>query len=225
MCHGSPPPFLPSRTLWKPGIDILLGHVAGGLERLHQVVALGVHVGGNVVRHLAGRVAEAHALVERGRAHPHRPPVAVELLRLPEPHMVPLARVGPDRHLEREVLLAAVVVQAAHRRIVVRPLEHRRFGNLQATLERERVGRIPLRGDHDPLQLPLGADDGHVERIAGDARRRVRDAGNVFERRMAIGVRVPKQRRHHVGQGEVNRHENAERDKQRAAANCAAACW
>jgi len=43
-----------------------------------------------------------------------------------------MPRAVADCLLDGQVLLAAVVVQAADRRVVVRPLEDRRVGHLQA---------------------------------------------------------------------------------------------
>src|SRR5438045_4093555 len=87
--------------------DEVLGEISGSLETLKQVIALGVHVGGRNVGDLAGRAAQADSLIVYGGADPDRAAVVIELIRLPEPAMVPLPRVVADRLLEGQVLLAA----------------------------------------------------------------------------------------------------------------------
>ena len=125
-------------------------------------------------------------------------------------HVVPLARIGTHGHLEGEVFLATVEVQAADRRVVVRPLENRGLGDLQAAFQGERIGRIPLRRDHDALELALRADDRDVKRVARDAGGGVRDFGNVFERRVATRVRAPEERRRQVGARQVGDGDHCE---------------
>src|SRR5262245_13043105 len=68
-----------------------------------DAVALRVHVGPDMVRHLPRRVAEADPLIERRRAEPHRVPLH-ELIPSPVSHVMPLARAVADRLLEGEVL-------------------------------------------------------------------------------------------------------------------------
>ena len=70
------------------------------------MVALGVHVCGNVVSDLTSRVAQADALVVRRRPDPGVTSIRINLVRLPEPDMVPLPRVGADRLFEGQIFLA-----------------------------------------------------------------------------------------------------------------------
>jgi hypothetical protein len=102
---------------------------------VEQVLALGVHVGGGDVSDLAGGPAQPHPLVVDGQPDPDRTAVGIALVQVPEVDVVPVPRAVADRLLEGQFLLAAVVIQTANRRAVVRPLEDRRVGHLQAAFQ------------------------------------------------------------------------------------------
>ena len=70
MCQGSPPPFLPSSSVWKPSFQSTDCASAGLSNLADQPVALGIHVRRDVVGHLAGGVAEPDASVEGRGAEP-----------------------------------------------------------------------------------------------------------------------------------------------------------
>src|SRR5262249_4812939 len=128
---------------------ILLGEIARRRQVLKKMVAFDVDVSLNVVRDLAGGMAEPNALVEGGRANPKRSSLFVYFLRTPEAHVVTLLRVGADGLLKGEIFLAPPKEEIADGRIVVLTLEDRRFGDFQAAPQTEWVGGIPFGGQHD----------------------------------------------------------------------------
>ena len=86
------------------------------LDVVDDLVALAIDVGRNVVRDLAGRVAQADVLVERRRADARAAAMLVELLRAPEAHVMAAPRIAADRLLERQVFLPPEEVEVAHGR-------------------------------------------------------------------------------------------------------------
>src|SRR5262249_6891439 len=73
--------------------------ISGGSDVIDDLVALEVDVRCDVVRDLAGRVAQADALVECRRAEPERLAVRVELVGTPEADVMPARRIASDRLL------------------------------------------------------------------------------------------------------------------------------
>ena len=66
---------------------------------VHDPVAFRVHIRADMMRHLAGGMAEADTLVECRGAEPQRPP-PIQFVRTPKAHVVPLARAVANRLLE-----------------------------------------------------------------------------------------------------------------------------
>src|SRR5262249_23051511 len=87
----------PSELLMKAIDDIALGQVTGRFQTLKQVIALGIHVGRGDMGNLAGRAAQADALVIDGGPDPDRPAIPIDPLGLPEANVVALPWVGADR--------------------------------------------------------------------------------------------------------------------------------
>jgi hypothetical protein len=84
-------------------------------------------------------MADAHAAVEGRGAEPERTARALELGRAPEAHVVALLRAPAHELLEGEVLAAAFVVEVAHRRVRIGPVQQHARDDLRAGLEGDRV--------------------------------------------------------------------------------------
>ena len=61
------------------------------------MVSLFVHIGFDMMSDLSGRVTETHALVKRGSPGPEGSAIGVQRVRTPEPDVVTLTRIGPER--------------------------------------------------------------------------------------------------------------------------------
>jgi hypothetical protein len=107
-------------------------------------------------------------------------------------------------------LLAIEKVLVADRRVVVGTLQYGRVGDAQAAPQRQGIGGKPFRGDHDPHDLLLGADEGYVERIGGDARAGVGHTGNVLQRGVPAGVVLPELRRDQIRRDRVQHDDGSE---------------
>ena len=66
---------------------------------VRESVPFCVHIWADMMRHLAGSMAEADTLVECRGAEPPRPPL-IQFVRAPKAHVVPLARAVANRLLE-----------------------------------------------------------------------------------------------------------------------------
>src|SRR5262245_16381711 len=86
--------------------DLLLRQVAGLFQVPKQVIALGVDVRSGYVGNLPGVAAQADLFVIHGGPDPDGTSVRIDLVRLPEPDVVALARIVADRLFKGEVLLA-----------------------------------------------------------------------------------------------------------------------
>ena len=73
--------------------------------------------------------------------------------------------------------------------------------------QRQRIGWKPFGGQHDRLHLVLAADQCDIQRIAGNAGVRVRDARNVGQRGMPPCVTLPAERYGDVGNDEIDEHD------------------
>ena len=100
-------------------------------------------------------MAQTDTLVERRRAEPHLSPV-LEMIPAPEPNVIPLARVVPNRLLEGKVLPATEELKVAHWSVVVGPAEHPVRRDADTTAERDRVGRVPSIRRHGMDNLGFG---------------------------------------------------------------------
>src|SRR5579884_188791 len=97
----------PLTHLVEAALDVELGQLAGAPQVVEEVVALGVDVGADVVRHLSRGVAQADRAVIRRRADPHRAAVRRGDAGAPEADVVAPPRVAADGLLECQVFLAA----------------------------------------------------------------------------------------------------------------------
>jgi hypothetical protein len=167
------------------------------------VIALGVHVGGDVVRDLTGGVAEADSLVVGCRSDPHGPAVGIDFFRAPKADVMALARIAADGLLKSKILLAPPQVQVADRGIGIRALQHRSHGDSQRAAQTDRIGGMPFGRQHDPDQVGLGADQGDVEGVAGNVVGGVADAGNVLQGRMSVHEASPQPRHEKVGGDQI----------------------
>ncbi len=183
--------------------DVPLGQVTSPFKILEQMVTLGVDIWSDVVSDLTGRMAQANAFVVCCRSNPGRAAIRVNLLRLPEPDVVPLPRVGADRLFEGQVFFAPPQVQVTDRGIVIRTFEDRGGGNFQTATQGEWVGGVPLGRQQDPDDLGFRADESHVDRVSRDAVGGVGDTGHVLQRRMPVGVSCPEDRQEEVSYGQV----------------------
>jgi hypothetical protein len=189
---------------------IALDKGAGIVEITEKMIALGIDVGRDVVRDLAGGVTYADSLVVRCRADPDWATVGVWHLRAPEPHVVAAARVVADWLLEGKVFLAAEQVEPADGCFVVGPREDGIGGNVEVASQAERRGWIPAGRPHRFLQLRLCGNECHIERIARMAVARSREPGAVVEGGMAMFIELPGQghqqvRDEHVQQQQYQR--------------------
>ena len=192
---------------------IVLLQIAGLSQIGEELVALIIDIGRNVMRDLARGVAQADLLIIGAGAHPDGPAVGIDLLRLPEAHVMALARIVSDRLLKGQILLAAEQIQVADRCIVVVPLEDRGARHPQTAAQSHGIGRIPLGRQHDLFDFPLGADQRGVERIAGDVAARLGDARLVVQRRMMASVALPQRRHEEVSQQEIRAEQGADEDQ------------
>ena len=143
----------------------------------------GIDGGRDVVRDLARGVAQAHAIVEGCGPDPERPAGLVQLVAAPETDMMPPPRIDADGLLEGQVLLAPEEEKAAHRGVVIGPMEDRSGRDPQGAPERDGVGRKPLGGEHRPLDVLFTAHQGDVHRIARDVVAGPRDPGSAVQGR------------------------------------------
>ena len=88
-----------------------------------------------------------------------------------------MARAVANRLFERKVLLASEQFQRAHGRVGVRLAEDGIHRDPDAAAKCERIGGIPLRSDHGVNHVGFRTEQGDVDRVAGNAVGRVRDAG------------------------------------------------
>src|SRR6476619_3092353 len=98
------------------------------------MVALLIYVGSNMMRDLAGRTAQADALVVGSGADPNGPAVVVRLIGLPKPDVIALSRVVADRLLESQIFLTTEEKQITYRRVNVRTGQHRVFRDFEVAL-------------------------------------------------------------------------------------------
>ena len=84
------------------------------------------------MRDLSGISAQSDVSVERRRAEPYRPIFLALFQDLPKPDMVAPVGAFADRLFEGEILPSAVVVEVAHRRIVVWPAQNDAADDLDA---------------------------------------------------------------------------------------------
>src|SRR5436309_9421456 len=103
-------------------------------------------------------MAEADAHVEGRRPDEERNSLAAKFTGLPVAHMMPSARIAPDRLLESQVLPAAEQVEVAHGRVEVGPPEGHARGDPQAALQGDRVGRAPAGSEHRGDDILLAPD-------------------------------------------------------------------
>jgi hypothetical protein len=87
----------------------------------HQQVALGVDVGRDMMGDLSCVVAQANPTVERDRTEPDRSAVGSFFKNQPQTDVVPLVGAPAIQLLESELLLFALIIERADRRIVVWP--------------------------------------------------------------------------------------------------------
>src|SRR6516162_9086701 len=102
--------------------------------------------------------------------------------------MVSMPRIVAHGLLERQVLLAAEEELTADRRSLILALENGGSRYLQAAAQRKRIGRIPPGRDHDLQHLGFRADQGHVDRVSGNAVSRIRNAGHLLKFGMPVSV-------------------------------------
>src|SRR5438046_1423116 len=103
----------PCQNLVKTVDDVRLGQIARFFQIVKQMVALGVNIGRDVMRDLAGCVAQPDALIECRRSDPDRSAAAVYFVAAPKADVLALARIGADGLLERQVFLASKEIQTA----------------------------------------------------------------------------------------------------------------
>ena len=175
----------------------------------HQRIAVGVDVGRDVVRDLAGAVREADAAVERRRADPER--AAVHALRSPSARSARGGAASRSRRLllERDVLLAAEQEEVAHRRGRIGAIEHHAAGDLEIAAQAEPGRDVASRRPSSRSELGVGCDQPDVQRIARRAVRGARDARRVLEPAMVLVV-TPER-----GQDEIGEHEPRAHDPDR----------
>ena len=144
-------------------------------DLLRKTIALGVHVLADVMRHLAGGIAQPGALVVGDGPEPHRQAVAFFA---PAPESDVVAMLGTARHrlLEGQVLHASEQEQRADGRRVVGTPQRCVHRDADARLERDRIGGEPACGEHRLHDIVLAALQCDVDRIAGMPVGRVRDA-------------------------------------------------
>ena len=173
------------------------GQPAGFAKIIDQAVALGVDIRFDVVRDLAGPVAEADAPVKRRGPDPEWHAGPAQLDGLPEPDMMPVASVLANRFLEGEILTPPEHEQVADRCVFVGPVEQHATGDANAGPQGHRVGGSPAGIEHRIDNLLLGSDQADVERIAGNALGGDRRLGRVLQRRMML-VMPPERRQYHI---------------------------
>ena len=135
-----------------------------------QQVALGVDIGRDVMRDLAGVVADAGAAIEGRRPEPDRAPGLAALQRLPEAHVVAAVGAVPDRLLEGKVLLASVVEERADRRVAIRAGRRARCRRSRcwSSASLRSAGYQPAAASAR-IASSFAADQPDIHRIAGNA--------------------------------------------------------
>ena len=174
-------------------------------QAVHDVVAFCVDVRINVVRDLAGAVAQPDAAVECGGTQPGGPAVVTRLVALPEADMVALLGTAAHQLLEGQILLAAKDVQTADRRVVVFVIQHDTLGDVDARAHRDRVGRMPMRGQQGADHFLLRSHQANVQRIARNAVVGDRDLGCVDQVWLMLVV-LPQGRHDKIGNHQVQQH-------------------
>ncbi len=162
------------------------------------------------MRHLAGIVAQADALIERVGAQPYRPVFDAVGHDQPQPDMVATARALAFGPFEGQVLTAAVIQQLADRRRVVGTVQQHAADDLQAGAGRHRIGRIPPGGLHGADDVVPVADQADIHRIPRNAGRGARDHRPVGKARLTFVV-PPRHRQGDIGQAKIG-HERRHQD-------------
>ena len=123
--------------------------------------------------------------------------VAVDGFLQPEADVMALVGAGADRLLEGEILAAALVDQRADRRVGIGQVEHHAEADLDAALQRDRVGRTPASRGEGLDDVLMGADEADIDGIAGNAVRRRGAHADGFRRRRreTTRIRAPRNRR------------------------------
>jgi hypothetical protein len=183
---------------------VMLGKHSCMFKVQKQMVALLVNIGGDVMSDLAGRVAQAHALVVRGRSNPNRPALVANFFNSPEANMIPLPRVVADRLLKRQIFFATEEKEITDGSINVRPRKHCVFRDCEIAANSQCGRRIPFGRMHDRFHLLLRADEGHIERITRMIIACLRNPRIVVERRMMVRVSFPRQWNDDIRANQVN---------------------
>lgn len=103
---------------------------------------------------------------------------------------------------ERQIFTSALVVERAHRRLAIRPVEQDAASNPHARTQRDRIGRKPLRGIHGAEQVLLRTDRADIDRISGNIGAGTRDHGQ-SSKALLMFVMPPRQRDEKIGQETV----------------------
>ncbi len=122
----------------------------------------------------AGIVAQPDAAIKAGGAQPKRPAIVADRISLPETDVVAPVGTVAGRLFEGEILGAALEQQAAHRRIGIGPGKQDAFADIDGGSQGDRVGGVPAGDGEGVDHLLLRADKPNIDRVAGNALRRVR---------------------------------------------------
>ena len=102
--------------------------------------------------------------------------------------MVALSGVLADLLLERQVFFSLPQVEIAYRGRLVGAMQQDAFDEFGRTLEGDRVGGLPLGRKHRGDEFVLAADQGHVDGIAVNFRRRQRDPRRIVQGRLNLAA-------------------------------------
>jgi hypothetical protein len=155
-----------------------------------DTIALGVHIGSDVMIYLSGGMAEANASIEGRCTEPERP-VIFSFGRRPESDMMPLSRAVSDGLLEGQVLLSIKQIETTYRSVVVRSPHNGINHDAKAALERDRIGWVPPDSHHGADQFFLCGEHGDVQRIARMAVRSVCNSVNIGQGGMMPEIELP----------------------------------
>lgn len=185
---------------------------ACGAEVADQQVALGVDVRADMMGDGTGVVAQADAAVEAGSAQPERAAVVADGICLPEADVVAPVGAVADGLFESEVLGAAFKQQAADRRIGIGSGEQDALADVDRCPERDGVGRVSAGHGKSVDHLLLGADKSDIDRVAGNALRRMRHHLEAL-RAEAVLPPGPEFRRGKVGKAKIESTESRQPDR------------
>jgi hypothetical protein len=135
------------------------------LDFVRDAIPLGVDIRSDVMRHLSGCVAQAHAFVECRRAQPEWAAI-FPFFGAPKSHVMPLTRAVTDRLLESQILLAAEKIKSAYRRFVVRAAENGIHHDADTASERDSIRRVPSCCRHRADDLRFRADKADIQGVA-----------------------------------------------------------